>query len=93
MIDKHDSDCLEKYKKTLEQNEIKYFVFIDVKGVSMDNNKAERRLRHVVLKRKISLGSKTGKGAEILEKIYSVVLTWWWRDPINFIPNYRHLLA
>lgn len=93
MIDRNDSVQLKIYKKTLAKNEKKYFVFIDVKGVKMDNNKAERRLRHIVLKRKISLGSKTGKGAQILEKVYSVVLTWWWRDPANFISNYRHLLA
>ena len=92
-IDGNDPAKLKTYKETLQKNEKKYFVFIDVKGVKMDNNKAERRLRHVVLKRKISLGSKTGKGAEILGKIYSVVLTWWWRDPVNFISNYRHLLA
>lgn len=93
VIDENDSAKLKTYKETLQQNEKKYFVFIDVKGVKMDNNKAERRLRHVVMKRNISLGSKTGKGAQILEKIYSVVLTWWWRDPANFISNYRHLLA
>lgn len=93
VINEDDLSKLKTYKETLKRNEKKYFVFIDVKGVPMDNNKAERRLRHVVMKRKISLGSKTGKGAAILEKIYSVVLTWWWRDPVNFIANYRHLLA
>lgn len=93
VIHDHDPAKLKTYKETLRQNEKKYFVFIDHKGVPMDNNKAERRLRHRVLKRKMSLGSKTGKGAQILEKIYSVVLTWWWRDPVNFISNYRHLLA
>ena len=93
VINEDDPAKLKTYKETLKQNEKKYFVFIDVKGVPMDNNQAERRLRHVVMKRKISLGSKTGKGAEMLEKIYSVVLTWWWRDPANFISNYRHLLA
>lgn len=92
-IDVHDCARLKTYKQTLQKNEKKYFVCIDQKGVPMDNNKAERRLRHIVLKRKISLGSKTGKGAEILEKIYAVVMTWWWRDPINFIANYRNLLA
>ena len=73
--------------------EKKYFTFMDIEGIPMDNNQAERRLRHVVLKRKICLGSKTDKGAKMLEKLYSVVLTWWWKDPVNFISNYRHLLA
>lgn len=93
MINEDDSAKIKTYKTTLQQKEKQYFVFIDVKGVKMDNNKAERRLRHIVMKRNISLGSKTGKGAVILEKVYSVVLTWWWRDPANFISNYRHLLA
>lgn len=92
-IHENDPAKLRISKKTLRHNEKKYFVFLEVKGVKMDNNKAERRLRHIVLKRKICLGSKTGKGADILEKVYSVVLTWWWRDPVNFISNYRHLLT
>lgn len=88
-----DPEKLKIYKTTLRKEQQKYFVFLDIEGIPMDNNQAERRLRHIVLKRKISLGSKTDKGATMLEKLYSVVLTWWWRDPINFIPNYRHLLA
>ncbi len=88
-----DPEKLKTYKTTLRKEQHKYFTFLDVEGIPMDNNQAERRLRHIVLKRKISLGSKTDKGATVLEKLYSVVLTWWWRDPANFISNYTHLLA
>jgi transposase len=88
-----DPEKLKTYKKTLRKEEAKYFTFIDIEGIPMDNNQAERRLRHLVLKRKISFGSKTQKGAEMLEKLFSVVLTFWWRDPKHFIANYRHLLA
>ena len=91
--DEHDPQKLKTYKETLRKEEKKYFTFMDIEGIPMDNNQAERRLRHVVLKRKICLGSKTDKGAKMLEKLYSVVLTWWWKDPVNFISNYRHLLA
>lgn len=88
-----DPTLLKTYKKTLRKEERKYFTCIDVEAIPMDNNQAERRLRHLVLKRKISFGSKTEKGALIMEKLFSVVLTWWWRDPSHFISNYRHLLA
>lgn len=89
----NDPKNLKTYKKTLRKEQNKYFTFLEIEGIPMDNNQAERRLRHIVLKRKISLGSKTDKGATMLEKLYSVVLTWWWRDPSNFISNYSHLLA
>lgn len=89
----NDPQKLKTYKATLRKEQRKYFTFLEVEGIPMDNNQAERRLRHIVLKRKISLGSKTDKGATMLEKLYSVVLTWWWKDPANFIANYSHLLA
>lgn len=92
-IHKNDPEKLKTYKTTLKKQQQKYFTFFEKEGIPMDNNQAERRLRHIVLKRKISFGCKTDKGARIWEKLFSVALTWWWRDPVNFISNYRHLLA
>lgn len=88
-----DPKKLKTIKNTLRKDREKYFTFLDIEGLPMNNNLAERRLRHIVLKRKVSFGSKTAKGAKTLEKLFSVVLTWWWKDPVNFISNYRHLLA
>lgn len=92
-INSSDPQKLQTIKTTLRKDAEHYFTFLEVEGLPLDNNQAERRLRHIVLKRKISLGSKTDRGAKALETLFSVVLTWWWRDPTNFISNYRHLLA
>jgi len=90
---KFDPTKLKTYKESLRKNRNKYFTFLSHPDVSLDNNEGERKLRHLVLKRKISFGSKTKKGAEIMEKLFSVVLSSWWKDPENFISNYRRLVA
>ena len=90
---KSDPIKLKTYKESLRKNRAKYFTFLSHPDVPLDNNNGERKLRHLVLKRKISFGSKTKKGAEIMEKLFSVVLSWWWKDPENFISNYRRLVA
>lgn len=51
------------------------FRFTQDKKVDGDNNLAERGLRKAVIIRKISNGSKSDKGAEILEVLLSVVET------------------
>lgn len=48
-----------------------------------DNNRAERDLRQLVLKRKRSFGSKTGKGANALSTVMSVCTTVWRRCQDN----------
>ena len=51
------------------------FRFTQDKKVDGDNNLAERGLRKVVIIRKISNGSRSDSGAEILEVLLSVVET------------------
>ncbi|HLC80304.1 MAG TPA: transposase [Candidatus Nanoarchaeia archaeon] len=51
------------------------FRFTQDKKVDGDNNLAERGLRKVVIIRKISNGSRSDSGAEILEALLSVVET------------------
>src|SRR3989344_4000775 len=51
------------------------FRFTQDKNVEGDNNLAERGLRKAVIIRKISNGSRSDKGAEILEVLLSVVET------------------
>lgn len=46
-----------------------------------DNNRAERDLRQLVLKRKRSFGSKTDKGAQALGTILSICTTTWRNNP------------
>jgi transposase len=50
--------------------------------------KAERALRHMVIKRKISFGSKTQRGAETTSILASVILSLKWNDPTNWFQKY-----
>jgi len=74
-------------KRLLEQKECN-FVCITHKGIPADNNKAERALRHLVLKRKNSYGSKTQKGADTMSILYSVLLSSWWESKETFFQEY-----
>jgi len=57
------------------------------KGIPADNNKAERHLRKLVIKRKKSFGSKTMHGAHNLAVLMSVAWSTWYRDRTNFFPT------
>src|SRR5207249_3281706 len=52
------------------------FVFIRFPNVSADNNPAERIIRHTVVARKISGGTKTAKGSETKAILTSLFDTW-----------------
>ena len=49
-----------------------------------DNNRAERDLRPLVLKRKRSFGSKTVKGAKALSTVMSICATTWRENPTSY---------
>lgn len=89
--DPRDPKKLAIIKDTLRKNSDAYFVCLLHDGIPPDNNKAERALRHVVLKRKISFGSLTQKGADTFGVLASVVLSLWWRKPKNFFQEYLAL--
>lgn len=52
------------------------FVFIRFPNVTSDNNPAERIIRHTVVARKISGGTKTPKGSETKAILTSLFDTW-----------------
>lgn len=52
------------------------FTFIRFEGVKSDNNQAERALRHSVIKRKISGGTRSVKGSHTREVLASLFGTW-----------------
>jgi transposase len=52
------------------------FVFVEVEGVSADNNAAERSIRPVVVVRKISGGTKSAKGSRTRFGLASLFETW-----------------
>lgn len=86
-----DPSPLTKIKESLCKNKEKYFTFLNHPGISVDNNKAERALRHLVLKRKLSFGSKTQRGAETTSILASVILSLKWNDPRNWFKRYLFL--
>lgn len=57
------------------------------KNTPCDNNRAERDLRQLVLKRKRSFGSKTEKGAQALATVLSLCTTTWRSSPDNYFAS------
>lgn len=69
------------------------FICLTVDGIPADNNRAERDIKQLVIKRRKSLGSKTAKGARTLEVLLSVALSLYNRDRDNFFTNFHGLTA
>ncbi len=55
-----------------------------VANTPCDNNRAERDLRPLVLKRKRSFGSKTERGAKVLSTVLSICTTTWKANPNDY---------
>jgi len=87
-----DPPELVTYKDSLRSNKDAYFVCLQYPNIPPDNNKAERAIRHLVIKRKACGGSKTQKGADVLSVLYSVLLSLYWREPQDFFREYDKLL-
>jgi hypothetical protein len=87
-------DCakLKTIKETLAKDIESYFTCLLHQGIPATNNKAEQLLRHVVIKRKLSFGFKTQKGADTASVLFSVLLSLWRRSKQNFFAGYRQLL-
>ncbi len=60
---------LQKYRGSL-------FTFVEVPGISDNNNAAERGLRSSVVMRKITGGNRSAKGSHCHEVVMSVMNTW-----------------
>lgn len=88
-----DPQKLKAIKQSLSDNAERYFTCLLEPGIPADNNKAERGLRHIVLKRKISYGSKSQKGAETMAILCSTLLSAWWNKPDNFFVAYNQMLT
>jgi transposase len=61
------------------------------KNTPCDNNRAERDLRQLVLKRKRSFGSKSEKGAQALATVLSLCTTAWRTNPNNYFSQLASL--
>jgi len=87
-VNKNEPTKLKTIKNTMLKKIDRYFVCIIEPNIPSDNNKAERSLRHLVIKRKKSFGSKTPKGAEIMSILYSITMSLWWRSKKDFFESY-----
>jgi hypothetical protein len=88
-----DPSALSTLKKTFLGKREKYLLCIRMPGIPMTNNKAERSLRHLVIKRLLSFGSRSQRGAQAMETLLSVCLTLWWSKPKNYFHELRNLMA
>jgi hypothetical protein len=88
-----DLPKLATLKRTFLGNADKYLLCITNPAVPMTNNQAERRLRNLVIKRLLSFGSRTQKGAQVMETLLSVLLTLWWSKPKDYFGELRQLIA
>mgnify|MGYP001601917255 CR=1 FL=1 len=71
-----DPAKLARVKTQVRERATSYLTCLLYPGVAPDNNAAERSLRHLVLKRKISFGSFSEKTADTLAVLLSVLLSW-----------------
>lgn len=87
-IDPLDSNKAVRLKTTLVKNIPNYLTCLQDVRIPMTNNQAERSLRHLVLKRKISFGSLTKKTADTLAVLLSVLMSLRQRHQGNFFGEY-----
>lgn len=71
-----DVTKLVRIKNQVSERAQEYLTCLVHPGVASDNNAAERSLRHLVLKRKISFGSFSEKTAETLAILLSVLMSY-----------------
>jgi transposase len=88
-----DPAKLATIKQSMTRNAAKYVTCLLREGIPADNNKAERSLRPLVIKRKLSFGSRTQKGADTMGVLLSVLMSLWWSRPKSFFVAYGKLLA
>ena len=87
-----DPKKLATLKATFLANTEKYLLCVREPNIPMTNNKAERSLRPLVIKRKVSFGSKTQKGADVMSILLSVCFTTWWKRSENFYAAYQGII-
>lgn len=88
-----DPEKLAVKKESLREDRGCYFVCITNPSIPCDNNKAERGLRHLVIKRRTSYGSKTQRGADMMSVLYTVLLSLWWKSKPTFFREFVRLLV
>jgi transposase len=59
----------------LHEHRERLWLFVDITGVEPTNNAAERSLRHAVIWRKLSFGTKSASGSRFVERMLTVIET------------------
>jgi len=90
-IKPNDPKKLVRIKTTLRKNIPNYLTCLSDPRIPLTNNQAERSLRHLVLKRKISFGSLTKRTAKNLGILLSVLLSLKQRCQANFFREYMRV--
>jgi transposase len=88
IIRKLDPKKLIRIKMTLQKNIPKYLTCLGDSRIPLTNNQAERSLRHLVLKRKISFGSLTKRTADNIAVLMSTLMSLKTRYQANFFREY-----
>lgn len=73
------ADCykeLRKFSVTVKNGIEHWFTFIGNKDIEPTNNRAERALRELIVQRKIIGTLRNDKGATIMERVNSCIVTW-----------------
>lgn len=92
-FDDKDPQKLHNIKEQFWKKEDEWLTCMDYEGVPCDNNKAERYLRHMVLKRKISFGNKSEDGSRAFEVNASVLMTYWKKFKDSLFPELQRIYA
>lgn len=74
--DRRDPAKLARVKTQVRDRARSYLTCLRHPGVAADNNAAERSLRHLVIKRRISFGSLSERTAGTMAILLSVLLSW-----------------
>lgn len=82
----NDPKKLRDLKNLLAEYDHALFTCMRFDNIPCDNNRAERDLRSLVIKRKKSFGSRTASGARALEILLSVAWSTWHMNRGNFLP-------
>lgn len=91
MINPTDPKPVVRLKTTLKRNINQYLTCLSFPAIALTNNVAERALRHVVIKRKISFGCQSERGARTLGTLLSVLLSLHRRDPLTYFERYLEI--
>ncbi|MBT4936774.1 IS66 family transposase [Candidatus Peregrinibacteria bacterium] len=88
----NDPKKLKNIKLQFVKSENEWFTCMDHEGVPCDNNKAERMIRPMVIKRKISFGTKTKRTSDNFSVIASVFMTYWKKYEGSFFSQMFQLI-